>query len=179
MRDYAWLLSEHEMDTPQPEDATVRQSRDLLAQQHRMWPMPLARSLKEEQRGRAMRWAIMVFTESIRGADMADTVRRLRQQWLDQLNLLVERQGPVEQCREMAIQVWDHDPELNIGERSFARLFWALENLLREHKTDYFLQLSSAIGMLDEDSAGANVPEVAFRLFTACRSAGWSSDVSS
>jgi hypothetical protein len=141
------------VENTQPVSEAVVVARQLFHDEDnsRFWPGPLVRRLEEVEPKLAVRWAALLFQESLATRRRAGQESQ-QQGWVAELLSLIDRDKVADQCNTVAHEIWNNDPEMNLLERGIARLYWALQNhqigLIEPH---YYLQVGAAVAMLADN----------------------------
>jgi hypothetical protein len=143
------------MDNPQSNTEALALARRFFSERYRIWARPMVNVLENLRPKLALRWAILVFQESLSRRRKSGSESQQRT-WLEELTALLERDDVADYCGKVAYEVWHNDAALNLVERGIARLYWAMENYLRNRVEDYHRQVASAVGMLADNENTAD-----------------------
>jgi hypothetical protein len=153
------------VENTQPVSEAVAVARQLFQDKDnsRFWPGPLVRRLEEVEPRLALRWAALLFQESLPTRRRAG-LESQQQGWVAELLSLIDRDDVADHCNTVAHKIWNNDPAMNLLERGIARLYWALQNhQIGLMEPDYYLQVSSAVALLaDNGSSPGDMDERTF-----------------
>jgi len=148
------------MNNPQAILDAVRLARQFFHEGHRTWARPMVNLLEGIQSRLSLRWAVLVYQQSISTRCNSSSGSQLRE-WLDDLAVLIDRDDVADHCDRVAHEAWRNDPTVNLVERGIARLYWSLANQLNGHIQDYYMQVAAAVGMLSDNENSADAMDEA------------------
>jgi hypothetical protein len=148
------------MDSPEAVTDAVNTARQFFQEGHRTWARPMVNVLEDMQPKLALRWAVLVYQQSISTRCNSGSESQLRE-WLDDLTVLIDRDDVADHCDRVAYESWRNDPTVNLVERGIARLYWSRANQLNSRIQDYYMQVAAAVGMLADNENTADAMDEA------------------
>jgi hypothetical protein len=122
----------------------------LFGESHGFWAKPLVDPLEDLAAGTGLLWAIDLYERALTMRDCQGFDQE-HHEWLREARDLARNGGgSAEYCEEKSLQVWYHDPTLNLFERGISRLFTALRVLAENNVQEYKRQVISSVVMLGD-----------------------------
>jgi hypothetical protein len=137
------------MNVPLSMGEAVSLARQFFREGHRTWARPLVYVLEQSRPQLALRWAIQLYQEFLVQRSQSESGSH-HQQWLDGLMKLIDQTDVAERCDRFAYEAWGRATIVDVLDRGVARLYWALKNYLQNLSSDYYFQVTSAVGMLGD-----------------------------